>query len=464
MVSVLATITWYLFLVVALWGFQRLTRCFTQLNIFTICIGFLLLRHGVTVPFDDAVNQWYANIYLSGHTLRRFYTALVIMWLCLLAGVWVGRRCFGSGVLNPKAFHKEVTSGPLPTGMNVPLFLAFVAGGVGLITFYQLLSSQVSFVQLLSGQLTSTDYREMRDTFGEATHYTVSVGQRLASIVRFGLLPFFIATLYFLSRRGLVWRAMFLFVLGLGLAVGLLSGQKTAAVILIADVALAVYLRRGQLRVGTWNKPAWGFAVFVWFVASPYLYHLQYPDQDYSWLLRATSHRMTSEYDRSLQLYFEIYPDVQPHLYGRSSSLINAVLGVSIPYDLLPERFIPTYYLGSGYLNTWSACFVGVAWADFGYAGVVAESIAVGFLLQAYAAWFRRARKTALVMGTQVGLMIATTRLSEVALTASLLSFGLLSGFLVSWLVGVPTLQTVRQRERLAVLAEQHVRGVHSGA
>jgi hypothetical protein len=165
------------------------------------------------------------------------------------------------------------------------------------------------------------------------------------------------------------------------------------------------------------------------------LYLLQYPQQSFGWALQATTYRLTSEADRSLQLYFEIYPDVQPFLHGKSSSLVNSLLGVDFPGDLLPERFIPTYYLGPEYLNTWNGAFIGVAWADFGYCGVVLESAFVGTLLYAYARWFSRVRKTALVMGTQVGLLMASTRLSEVALSASLLTFGLLSCFAVYWIM-----------------------------
>ena len=170
--------------------------------------------------------------------------------------------------------------------------------------------------------------------------------------------------------------------------------------------------------------------LFLWFAAIPSLYRIQYPDTSYSWRLKATTFRLSSEHDRSLQLYFEIYPRVQGFLHGHSSSLINAITHTDLPLDSLPERYIPTYYVGPDYLNTWNAAFIGVAWADFGMAGVIAEACLVGLVLQGFAVWYTSARKTALVLGTQVGLIMAATKLSEVALSASLLSFGLLSGFL----------------------------------
>ena len=453
MLSLESTIAWYVFLIVMVWSFQRLTRCFTQLNIFSLFLAFLVLRHGITVPFDHDVNEWYAGISLQPRSFDRFYTSLVVMWLCLLVGAWLGRLMFGRGVLNVATLRHEMTSRRITPGMSQPLFLVALGISVGLVMVYQL-RFDVGLLQLLSGKLTAVDYYDMRASFGAATHWTAGVGERLASIARFGLFPFFICTLYFMRERGLLWRVLFWMVLGLGLVVGLLSGQKTASVFLVIGVVVAAYLRAGRLTLRLSDWRIWALAAVGWFGVLPYLYHLQYPDEDYARLLGITSYRISSEYDRSLQLYFEVYPDIQPHLYGHSSALINTVLGTPVAADMLPERFIPTYYIGSNYENTWNACFVGVAWVDFGYAGVALESMFVGLLLQGYARWFLKARKTALVMGTQVGLMMAATRLSEVALTSALLSFGLLSTFLMFYVVRRHVWQPQPRGVELQVLAK----------
>jgi hypothetical protein len=122
-------------------------------------------------------------------------------------------------------------------------------------------------------------------------------------------------------------------------------------------------------------------------------------------------------------------------MWGGSSGLLNSVFGREISDEDIPERFIPILYRGTTYVSSWNAAFIGTAWADFGYPGVILESFLVGLLLQGYASWFARAGKTALVMGTQVGLIIAATRVSEVSLTVSLLTYGLLSTFVLYLLV-----------------------------
>ncbi len=441
MIGLPATIAWYVFLFLMLWGFQRLTRCFSRLTIFSLFIGFLVLRHGITVPFDHTVNHWFAGIDISPQAFQRYYISLVLMWLCLLAGVWLARAYLGRAQVNPETFRLEMSRKRLPAGVN-GWFLPILVIGVGLIVVFEL-RFDTSLNQLLSGHFTAAQYREMRDVYGQATHYSLGLGYRLASIVRFGLLPMFVYTLYYLSNRGIFYKILFACALSLGLFLGLISGQKSPSIFLAMGLIIAFYYRRGNLRLKLTN---WRLLLAVgaaWLALLPFLYHLQYPGSEYPWLLRSTTYRLTSEYDRSLQLYFQIYPDIQPHLHGQSSSLIDALLGIKMRQEDLPECFIPTYYLGPDYLNTWNAAYLGVAWADFGYAGVVLESLFVGALLQAYAYWFSRTRKTALVMGTQVALIMAATKLSEVALTASLLSFGLLTCFLVFLCV-----QALRRRKR----------------
>lgn len=448
MLSLTYTFAWFGFLLAVLWALQRLTHWLTQLNIFTMAIGFLVLRHGITVPFDHTVNQWYAGIEISPQAYVRFYSSLVLMWLSLLAAVAYAHLVLGSIRLDPVAFHQAVRQQPLPEGVNWT-FLAIVLISTGLVAFCQLRFDS-NLIALLTGKLSSFEYREMRDSFGTDTHYSAGIGQRLANIARFGLMPMLVSILCFLSPRRGPWRLLFFVVMVLNLLIGLRSGQKGASVFLLVTLALAYYYRGGRIALRLLNWRLWLMGATA-LLAIVCLYRLQYPQLDFGWAWHATTYRLTSEHDRSLQLYFEIYPDVHPFMNGRSSGLVNALLGQQVSPDDLPERFIPLHYLGPEYLNTWNGAFIGVAWADFGYYGVVFESLLVGGLLYFYAWWFRQARKTALVMGTQVGLLMASTRLSEVALSASLLTFGLLSGFLAYLLVRLISAREKKQTERVTV-------------
>src|SRR5271165_5430951 len=87
---------WYLFIAIVLWAFQRLTQWSTRLNIFSLFLVFLGLRHALTVPFDHTVNQWYAGIDVTSDAYTRYYWSLVLLWVCTLLGVGMGRIWFGS--------------------------------------------------------------------------------------------------------------------------------------------------------------------------------------------------------------------------------------------------------------------------------------------------------------------------------------------------------------------------------
>src|SRR5437762_11238907 len=86
--SVLGVVAWYLFLVLVILAYQRLTRCLTTLNIFTHFLLFFVMRHGITVPFDVSVNDRVTNLPLSAATLGRVHLALVIMYVCMISATW----------------------------------------------------------------------------------------------------------------------------------------------------------------------------------------------------------------------------------------------------------------------------------------------------------------------------------------------------------------------------------------
>src|SRR5581483_1398402 len=135
MLSIQATIAWYLFLIAMLWAFQRVACWFTRLNIFSIFIGFLIMRHGLTVPFDHTVNQWYAGITLSPEAYRRFYVSLVLMWVCLLLGAWSGRIFLGPAHIDPKKFSLTLRQRILPAGVNGLFVIALLLGLIFVIAF-----------------------------------------------------------------------------------------------------------------------------------------------------------------------------------------------------------------------------------------------------------------------------------------------------------------------------------------
>ena len=86
----------------------------------------------------------------------------------------------------------------------------------------------------------------------------------------------------------------------------------------------------------------------------------------------------------------------------------------------------------------WNAAFIATGWADFGWWGVVLESLFVGSLIQVIHHWFVTSKKSGAMVGVYAGLIMAATRLSEVSLFSSLWSYGLGSSLLLFLLIKRP--------------------------
>lgn len=419
-----AALLWYVFIGLVLWAFQRTTRCLTCLNIFTLFLAFLALRHGITVPFDENVNAAFTNYPVSSIALRRFYIALVVMYLAVLAGALVTRYLLRTPVECDFETGSASRVEYLPVGLNRPLFwLMAIAACVILLAVW--IRLPLDLVQWARQGLSAEVYRAWRDAYGQLTLYSASALNYLGAVLRFGLLPALIFVFFCLRHRGLAYRLFFWLTLGLGLGIGLLSGQKSPALYLLLGLGVTAWLASGQSSIRVWDWRILGTGLVLLLGVLPLLYEFQYPGE-FSYLRRLglTAFRLTSEADRSLQLYFHFYPDVYPHLWGANSFVLNKVL--MLGYEgLPPERLIPVTVLGPEYLNTWNGAFIAYAWADFGWAGVVAQSLFVGGLLQTIHHWYVTSRKSAALVGVYGALIMAGTKLSEVSLLSTLLSFGL---------------------------------------
>src|SRR4029450_9299567 len=73
--------------------------------------------------------------------------------------------------------------------------------------------------------------------------------------------------------------------------------------------------------------------------------------------------------------YFDTFPDRIPHAMGRNIRVVNWVFYGGAPYTPPALAFAQD---AGNYYGTFNAGFVAEAWADFGYAGVVATSTILG--------------------------------------------------------------------------------------
>jgi hypothetical protein len=201
------------------------------------------------------------------------------------------------------------------------------------------------------------------------------------------------------------------------------SGHKEPLVLITGTLIVSWYAIRNGLRLTRRFYMLVATLGLVVVAGALPLFYMTQGVADYPSALYWGVYRVVGEPLRTLQLYFEVYPTYHPHLQGLSSRTFAALVGA--PDYRSAGEYIPNAFLGVDN-TTFPALFIGDAWADFGYLGVVIYSVFIGFLLQAYNVWYfsrpvRYLEDTALLLT----IAIATEHLLASAVFSGLLTFGL---------------------------------------
>lgn len=126
-----------------------------------------------------------------------------------------------------------------------------------------------------------------------------------------------------------------------------------------------------------------------------------------------------------LYYYFEVFPDVHPFAHGRTIGLYARLAGV----ELFPAgQYVHSYRYPVRFLvlGSSNSAFIGDMYANFGCGGMLVSIVCVGVLLQTFQIGLVRSRKTPLNLALYAFLCIAFAKLSQVSLTVTLSSFGVL--------------------------------------
>jgi hypothetical protein len=423
---------WYIFLVVVGFAFQKQTRWFTRFNIFTVFLVGMFVRYGIAVPLSDTINPTSStHTPITQMQLVEYYGALAITYVGVLAGAYAAYRW----VRWPGFLRK------LPAWVDPRALIAVGILVLGLVVLVWVIVPWSDFKAglLNAGHLQQLGARAQRVTYGTATLYSNSIVNYLGSFARFALMPAVLWVLYFHRGRSRIVHAFFWFGLAVLGLIGFSSGQKTPELLLVIGFVIARLLIAGAPSIFNWKILAGG-VVFV-FGLVPALYHFQVPSWNYFQLVYGTLFRFTIEYSRVGQLRFIFYPDLHPFLYGTSSFVVRGIArlgGIHLSGES-PETYIPAHSacVGANYGGTWNAGFFADAWADFGWAGVVVAAIAAGVILALIARWYEASPKGPLQMGVYTAVCVSALYLSDVALLTAMWTFGLVSSFLVYWLLGL---------------------------
>jgi oligosaccharide repeat unit polymerase len=422
---------WYLLLVAVGFAFQLQTRWFTKFNIFTVFLVGMFVRYGIAVPISDNINPASTFIPISRAQLVEYYVALTITYF----GVFVGAYLVYRWERWPAVLRRW------PTHVDPRALIVIGAAVFALVVLVWVVLPWSDFKAglLSAGHIQQLVARAQRVTYGNATLYSNSALNYLGSFARFAIMPAVVWVLYFHRGRSRIVHALFWIGLATLGVIGFSSGQKTPELLLVIGFVIARVLIAGAPSIFNWKIVTGGIA-FV-FGLVPLLYHFQVSNWTYPQLVYGTLFRFTIEYSRVAQLRFIFYPDMHPFLNGTSSFVVRGIArlgGVHLSGES-PETYIPTHSpcVGANYGGTWNAGFFADAWADFGWAGVIVAAIVAGVILALIARWYESSPKGPLQMGTYTAACVSALYLSEVALPTASWTFGLVSSFLVYWILGL---------------------------
>jgi len=427
----------FLYLVVMGWLFQRRTKWLTSFGIFTLLLGGLFVRYGVAVPFSDDSNPTMTHIAIKPERLADFYVAVAMSYAGIYLGVLVLDLLWAAGAFG----RVRATVDGLQT-VSPTWALALVAGLItAVVVVAWIVIPWSDFVNGINSFLpghTAVAYRQQRLQYGAQTSYLNSGFAYLGSFARFALAPVALWVLFFHRKRSRLLLAMFWLLLATLLLIGFFSGQKLPALLLLGGFVIALLIQQGRPSLLDWRRAATTLGIAAGFVLviGPALYKLQYPQLDYLTVLQVTVYRLTEEYSRVAQLRFVFYPDLHPYLNGMSSFILRGIatwVGFNTSSAQSPETYIPEHTAGVGpsYGGAWNAGYFADAWADFGFFGVAAASILVGFIVRAIDRWYTASGRGPVEMGVYVAVCISALYVSEVATLSSLWTYGLGSAFLV---------------------------------
>lgn len=417
-----ATIAWWLFLLLAWFVFRRCIG-YKQVNTFSIFLPLTLASNGILVPLSQQLNEQMTAFQVT--KFNDYWLGLALMYASIPLGIGVA-NAFRRKTELADAELKDIDVVGSPQGVKIYVLVVFL---ISLISIVQIYASGLSFdlYSYVTLKMDYIAYASHRYGFADATS---GFAYYLYNKLPYGLAP--LAVIIVWNARGSKGWHKVLFIGVLAFAI-LQTGHKMPLIVLVACLVLSRALIRWRFRV---SKPVIWIAVAVLlamvFIVIPMFYFMQGEGQ-YASALFWSVERVFLEPARILQLHFETYPSIHPFLHGMSTRTFASVFGVKgyVP----PSLYIPNEVLGIE--NTsFPALFIGDAWADFGYSGVVLSSVAVGFLLQIYNVWFFNQRKPKLEeVAVFISVVLATFHLEESNFFTTLLTYGMLSSFLIYLLI-----------------------------
>ena len=353
--------------------------------------------------------------------------ALMLMWLCLLAGLelprWLFPREFvaarrASASWNGQALRPGFAPGSLfrPVAIIVLLLLAIdlvVEGQLGKVTVYY-----------GSGGLLE-DQAQFRQDEGGSRFY-------LVNILVLTIAPFLSMVLLCEAARSKTRRARVAFACAfvIVLLAKLATLQKSPAAIYLLQMCLAYWLiRSNRLKLRT----LFG-ATTVFLLAMIPLSLAAFPGIDLIDLFGYFYRRIIEAPQETLEDYFAVYPGQIDFLYGLGFRWLHALIGTGEYVG--SSLVVATLHESEG--ASFNAVFIADSWADFGFVGVALSSLGLGIVARLVDLYAYGLGKTSASVPILASMLFAAIYVASASFAAALVTAGLALVPVVAWLLRHP--------------------------
>jgi oligosaccharide repeat unit polymerase len=292
------------------------------------------------------------------------------MWLALVIGIEMARASWQPLTARSERVIRGWRAAAISDRPDSDQLLATLGILVALylVAVFLYFGKPGQFLNFLSLQSTA-DKAKFRHDFGPEGGY---VYQTLISSVA----PFLS---FVLVLKGVVSRKRHLSAIGLLIGAAAFAGKvvtyaKSPWLVFVLQIIIVVQATR-SLKFGLGRFLVISIVILLGVVLAAVI---ALPQLDYADLVEWLTYRFFQVNNEVIYQTFYVYPEYLPHTWGMNIGLIHALFGSG---DLVSAHTRVASFFGSEGA-TFDSFFIGDAWVDFSYGGVIIMSLAVGFVVK----------------------------------------------------------------------------------
>lgn len=269
----------------------------------------------------------------------------------------------------------------------------------------------IPLVNLLFKDTSYTDVYIMRNNFRLipfSNSFLNSIITTISSLTLISTYAFFIYFMIDKKKKDLIW---FLSLLIISIAILTIDLNKGRSLFFLIGFLFLVSFFKGKIK---WRTIIFSSAIGLLLVGFTYVFFMGAFSKTFnpfsliSFAFQAIKGRVLVTQISGLYYCFDIFPEKLPFIgFSSTGRFIHEILGLhfSPDYGLL-VRYLTVKGAGISGSGQYTTMFLGEAWSNFGYIGLIISPIVVGLFIQSINIFFLKLPKSPLTVGIYTQLAI----------------------------------------------------------